>query len=390
MSDTGEILFGKFPPAAPFDERLRGFDLRVLLALALRCDFRTMTTDHSGVQLAQDFAVNRRAVVRSLDTLVKAGYLAPDGRSRRHGNRYRVVLDNRPPGASVPHAAPASTIPGAGAVFPVAPGTLVSHPPGTQVSQSGVTLVSQGAAVTWDTGVTSPETQVSHSLELSREKETNGRPQAPEVVGPGGPAQYWSLPLEASDLEAGTTLVQTARDLGFARSNGVDGLQEQHAAFLRHRKNRNYRKPAKRSEFRWWLQKAQQLRATVTTPAEAKAPADAHPIAEKPVSSVTLIPVAGAPGVAPAMLAAWRQAVNDLAREIGDSTARARFGQGAAMLRIDNGAAVIAVAQKNLGMVRDVYGKKIAAAWSKHMPAVALEIVAAHPTRGGTVQHAAE
>lgn len=370
MSDTGEILFGKFPPAAPFDDRLRGFDLRILLALCVRCDFKTMVTDHSGVQLAQDFAVNRRAVVRSLKALVESGYLVPMGQSSRHGNRYRVALDNTHP-----------------------PGTQVSHPAeppgGTQVSQVPETPVSQSTPTPCDTGVPFPGTQVSHSPEIPRENK-RARLGAPDADGADAPGSYWTLLLEASDLEPGTLLVQTARDLGFARINGVDGLQEQYAAFLRHRDRKAYRTPPKRSEFRWWLQRAQAKRASVTGAAENFSSDSAQQAANRPAPTMPAIQVAAVAGTPRAWVDAWRATVGDLSQELGWGLCSSRFGQGVATLRNHDGTAQIVVPASQVSMVRDVFGAKVAAAWAKHMPAVTLQIVAAAPGRGGTARQAAE
>ena len=313
-----------------------------------------METDHSGVQLAQDFNVDRAGPTRSLEKLAKLGVLTPIKKNHRGALRYRINLDWTPP------PPPAAVSPGAH----VPGGAHVSgdtHPPVSADTHPPV----------------SADTHSSQSDQIEKEKQGNA---AVPPYGPGGPeGSYWEELLTPDDFLPGTVLVTAARSMGFARDEGAakDGLASQRSAFFGYRKSRGYITPPKRAEFKSWLQEAAKRRASATPSPENNSVAVAdRSSTPRPPRQVVL-----GHGTPPAWRAPWVAALDALPTE-----AQTLFERGE--LRAVDGAAVVVVsawAEKHARATGRA--ALLETEWKKHLPAVAISIAATAPARRGSAAH---
>lgn len=262
------LTYAQVPVGAAFDQALTALDVRVLIAMAGHCDPKTRETDHSAVQLAQQFNTHRTVVTRCLGRLRERGYLVARGYSARHARVYHVPLQGIPE-ASAPSVAADAHVREDAHVAADAHVLPDAH--------SGP--VALDAHVRLDASV--PVRPDAHSLEPLRldlsighsGEEADGRQVAR--------GQYWDADLSALDFDAGTLLVQTARDLGYARDMGgsKDALQAQRELFLAAWEWGNGH--PKRADMRDWLRVQAPERSELTSTPENKtalpAPAEREP-----------------------------------------------------------------------------------------------------------------
>jgi hypothetical protein len=370
MSDTGEAPFVKLPPAAIFDTRLKGFDLRVLARMSQVRNFKTDITDHSTVQLAQDFNCKRQVVSRSVAKLVTTGYLKPLGRNSRHAHRYLVNFANGAPG-------PLLTLMEAKASPEV-------HAPQEVLSP----CTSEGAPAPQEVLSHAPP-EVHSSGKASENNNNRGSDGAPTAGAPV--VDWWELPLLESDFGPSTRLVQEARDRGFARDEGgnKDALQVQRRVFFRLREKYGYEGHATHREFITFLEGQARKRAARPKPAPVKTNrtddfepipdflrhdrADASP-AVHAAPKVHASPEVHAPPkvhytphVHPGAVkwrAAYGKALDALATKWGPETIGRFFG--AAVLHERGGQAVLIVPGRGAiaAQIRNQYGDDLHATWS--------------------------